>query len=151
MGVTKTRNCRDCEPESKRPAPHPGPRCATHHRVATKAKKERNHSTYVARTYGVTRDFYQRLLDTQNGRCAICQRATGKARRLAVDHDHRTGQPRGALCSPCNRVVGIWFDNPDTFRRAANYLEHPPAAPLLIAANEDWAATPSAKPSGANR
>lgn len=135
-------HCRDCLPESKRPAPHPGPRCATHHRAATKARKERNHNVYVARTYGVTRDFYQQLLNAQNRRCAICRTATGQARRLAVDHNHRTGQPRGALCGPCNRVIGLFHDNPDTFRRAAHYLEHPPAAPLLLAANQDWAAPP---------
>lgn len=129
----KTSRCKECEPGTLRPAPYPGPRCATHHRLATKATKQRDHDAYVARTYGVSRGFYEKLLNAQNGRCAICQRATGKARRLAMDHNHLTGAPRGALCGPCNRVIGTWFDNPETFRRAARYLENPPAAVLLLA------------------
>jgi hypothetical protein len=101
--------------------------------VAVKATRDRDHDARIARTYGVARGFYQRLLDTQSGRCAICQRATGKARRLALDHRHSDNTPRGLLCSPCNRLVGIWGDNPEVFRRAARYLDNPPAAALLIA------------------
>lgn len=127
------KQCRDCVPGSKRPAPYPGPRCATHHRATRKVSSAKYHDTYVSRTYGVSRGFYARLIAAQGGRCAICQRATGKARRLALDHRHCDNAPRGALCSPCNRIIGLWGDNPETFRRAARYLENPPAAALLLA------------------
>jgi hypothetical protein len=86
-------------------------------------------------TYNVEAGFYAKLYAVQGGKCALCRRATGKTKRLAVDHNHRTGDPRGLLCGPCNRIIGMWFDDPETFRRAARYLEEPPAAALLIADN----------------
>jgi hypothetical protein len=89
--------------------------------------------------YGITVTDYAELLAKQGFTCAICQRATGKTRRLAVDHDHAqavddghdetTGCPkcvRGLLCKPCNRLLGHVRDDPETLRRAARYLEEPP-------------------------
>lgn len=55
------------------------------------------HAAAVEATYGITEAQYQRLLAIQGGRCAICQRVP-RNRRLAVDHDHITGEPRGLLC-----------------------------------------------------
>jgi hypothetical protein len=52
-----------------------------------------------------------------------------------VDHDHAIGgspllSVRGLLCIYCNKYVlgnaKAW--TPDTFRRAADYLENPPGA-----------------------
>ena len=45
---------------------------------------------------------YARLLEKQKGKCAICD-TYPKKKRLAVDHDHETGQIRGLLCGTCNR------------------------------------------------
>ena len=45
----------------------------------------------VERTYGLTAEQYDALLARQGGRCAIC-RARPKSKRLAVDHDHATGE-----------------------------------------------------------
>lgn len=134
------KRCKDCAPDVKRAAPHPGPRCATHHRIATKAAKESAHDAYVARTYGVTRGFYDELKAAQDGACAICLVAIGKAKRLAVDHDHTKAgaeSVRGLLCGPCNSMLAHCRDDPAMLRRAIGYLADPPAAPLLIAADED--------------
>jgi RNA polymerase-binding transcription factor DksA len=77
--------------------------------------------------WGLTLADYQELMRLQNGRCAVCQRAPDPRRRLAVDHDHLTGQIRGLLCVSCNRhVIGYALDSPSLLRRAANYLERPP-------------------------
>ena len=55
--------------------------------------------------------------------CAICdRRRTEKDRRLDRDHDHRTGRPRGLLCSRCNRWL-VNFMTPAWLRAAADYLE----------------------------
>lgn len=99
------------------------------------------HGTAVKRTYGVPPDLYAAIKADQDGKCAICQRATGKARNLAVDHDHRCcpGKTscgdcvRGLLCSNCNNALGFFHDDPEAFRRAARYLEDPPAQRLVIA------------------
>lgn len=120
------RLCKDC-PENGwhttvRPAPHPGPRCATHHRAFHKAQKANNHERMVAKTYGLAPGEYEQIYNLQGGTCAICQRATGKTKRLAVDHDHDTGLVRGLLCGPCNKMVGYFRNAPEAFERAAAYL-----------------------------
>lgn len=73
--------------------------------------------------FGLTWDEYDALLVAQDGRCAICG---GRPRKnlLAVDHDHKTGEVRGLLCSRCNhRLLGSANDDPARLRKAADYLE----------------------------
>lgn len=55
---------------------------------------------------GVTDDDYARMLEAQDGQCAIagCVR-TPKTRRFHVDHDHATGRVRGLLCHLHNRTL----------------------------------------------
>lgn len=119
------RQCKDCPPSrNPRPAPHPGPRCFTHRLAFEKRQKQANHERMVRKTYGLEAGAYARLYQEQGGVCAICRRATGKTKRLAVDHDHNTGLVRGLLCGPCNKLVGYFRNSPDAFRRAADYLEH---------------------------
>jgi len=71
---------------------------------------------------GLTLDDYERLLATQGGVCAICERPP-KKRRLHVDHDHATGKVRGLLCFTCNRYVLGKYATPAKLRAAADYLE----------------------------
>lgn len=144
MTTPKPRPCKDCRTagiNTRRPAPHPGPRCATHHRAHTKATKARAHATAIARTYGLTADQYAALLAAQNGACAICQKARGITRRLAVDHDHDTGIVRGLCCSTCNRIVLGRYDV-HALTRAITYLLDPPApralgGPLVVPNHPD--------------
>lgn len=127
------KKCKDCPPEKKRPAPHPGPRCSTHHREVTKTRRERAHGKHIEATYGITAEQYRELYAHQGGVCAICQRAKGTGRRkLAVDHNHLTGEVRGLLCQPCNRdVLGHLRDDVEALNRAINYLLFPPAREVL--------------------
>lgn len=109
----------------------PGPRCATCHRLRKAEAKKAAHEAYVLKTYGLKAGEYDELYDFQGGMCYICQRATGKARRLAVDHDHGTGLVRGLLCKPCNSVLAHFRDNRKAIYRAITYLTWPPAQKLL--------------------
>lgn len=142
--MTKPRRCVDCDPDARwpRPAPHPGPRCATHHRAVLKVRKARAHEAYVQATYGLRPGDYDRLYIGQGRRCWICQRATGATRRLSVDHDHKAGcghDPgkacrrcvRGLLCRRCNDLLGHVRDDTDTLYRALWYLSNPPARVIL--------------------
>ena len=70
----------------------------------------------------------------QGGLCAICRRASGKTRRLSVDHDHKTGLVRGLVCRPCNDFLGWIMDDPEAGRRLYQYLTNPPAKMLGITA-----------------
>lgn len=81
--------------------------------------KYRKHQ--MKKRYGITIEQYEELLVGQNGTCAICDEACSTGRRLAVDHDHDTGQIRGLLCYRCNTGLE-WFTNPKRFYRATQYL-----------------------------
>ena len=132
-------SCKDCLADgitTNRPTPHPGPRCATHHRAVVKERKARAHAKRIADTYGgLTGDEYRTILAHQGGRCAICQwaRGTGK-KKLAIDHDHKTGLVRGLLCSQCNYTVlgRLARDGKGFFMRGWDYLDKPPAKQLGI-------------------
>ena len=128
-------NCKDCVAEgvvTARVAPYPGPRCWTHHRRVVDDRRARAHDQRVQVTYGLSAGDYGRLYAYQDGRCAGCQRATGRTKRLAVDHHHATGEVRGLLCGPCNRMVGHFRDDPSTFLRLADYLVNPPARRMEV-------------------
>lgn len=129
--VATAKRCKECPPSSKRAAPYPGPRCATHHRAVRDARKQARHAAWVRATYGLKDGQYDQLKAAQGGACAICQKATGARKKLAVDHDHKTEYVRGLLCGPCNKLLGFARDNPEFFRRAANYLENPPAFDVI--------------------
>lgn len=74
----------------------------------------------LKRKYGITMDEYNAMLESQNGRCAICHQE--KSETLAVDHDHKTGKVRGLLCSHCNQVIGFAEDNVELMESAIKYL-----------------------------
>jgi hypothetical protein len=84
--------------------------------------------------YGLEPGQYQQIWYAQNGVCAVCRRATGRTRRLSVDHDHKTGLVRGLLCRPCNDVLGHLRDDLEAVARLRLYLVAPPASALGIVA-----------------
>ncbi len=82
-----------------------------------------SHSAVVEKTYGITGEQYAAMLAEQGGKCAICKR-TPRAKRLAVDHNHKTGAVRGLLCSRCNRgILGHADDSLERLRSAVAYME----------------------------
>lgn len=106
-------------------------RCATHTRAHKKRSRFNNHGRTVEKTYGLSQESYWTLYEAQGGRCAICRVATGKVRRLAVEHDHQTGEVFGLACGPCNIMLGRLGRTPDAYTRVINYLYDPPARRTL--------------------
>ena len=84
---------------------------------------------YLLRTYGITVEEFDALVEHADGRCPICLKPFKGT--PVVDHDHRDGHVRGVLCTHCNyRVIGRHRD-PEVFARASVYLEQPPAVEVL--------------------
>lgn len=140
--MTQPKRCKDCRERGApltRPAPFPGPRCATDWRAEKKRRKDAAHDLMVQRVYGLKPGQYKKLYDAQGGKCAICRRAKGIAKRLSVDHDHACcpGKTscgkcvRGLLCTRCNDMFGHARDDPEFFTRAGSYLSLPPARILI--------------------
>lgn len=90
------------------------------------ARREAAHAARILKVYGITKAQYDALYALQGGRCALCQRATGATKKLAVDHDHETGKVRGLLCGTCNKIVGHARDDGMFFKRGYWYLIDPP-------------------------
>lgn len=87
----------------------------------------------LIRNFGIDQAAYDKILADQNGACKLCHRVetgtrNGKVKALAVDHDHETGHVRGLLCEHCNTGLGKLRDDPETLRRAADYIERHRAA-----------------------
>lgn len=91
-------------------------RCLRDPEYLTKSQLKRN--------YDMTLDEYNTILASQDSRCAICGMLSEENdRRLAIDHDHKTGRVRGLLCTRCNMGLGYFTDSPKLLREAAAYLE----------------------------
>lgn len=75
-------------------------------RLYNASRPEKVYEATIRMKYGMGLDDYGRLLEQQEGCCAIC-RNKPNGRRLAVDHDHVSGDVRGLLCPRCNYVVAV--------------------------------------------
>lgn len=153
---TPGKQCIDCVvefPNSKRPAPYPGPRCASHDRAKKRNRRLAAAVRRIEKTYGLTAEEYDALYAYQDGKCALCRRATGATKRLAVDHDHRQavldGHPhdtgcsscvRGLLCSVCNDLVAHARDEAAFGQRLYAYLQLWPVKRMR--ARSPWPPTP---------
>ncbi len=69
--------------------------------------------------YGLTLEAYEKLWDSQGGRCGICKCILEKPQ---IDHNHKTGKVRGLLCQKCNTGLGLFGDTVEGFTIALDYL-----------------------------
>lgn len=65
---------------------------------------------------------YDKLYQSQFGRCANPHCERHDERTLSVDHDHKTDVIRGLLCSKCNLALGCVDDEPDILLGLVAYL-----------------------------
>jgi len=73
--------------------------------------------------YGITSEIYNDILREQGGVCAICGKEdTTKNNFLHIDHNHRTGEIRGLLCSHCNLGLGNFMNDEEILYSAIKYL-----------------------------
>ncbi len=92
--------------------------------------KKRGRKYKLWKLFRLTPEEWEIILKYQSGVCAV----SGKppvTRALAADHDHKTGRIRGALAMNINRGLALFNDDPALLRKAADYLENPPAVIAL--------------------
>lgn len=128
--------CRDCgetkparQMSARRDAGNICKQCLSARTAAWKAANpetfaEQQWRSHLRKRYGITVEQHAAKLAEQEHRCAICREAFDEDRRQPrIDHSHATGAFRGVLCHACNVSLGLFGDDPDRLRRAADYLE----------------------------
>ena len=86
-----------------------------------------NKKTKLKMKYGLLQHDIEKLLEEQNGLCAICSTpisysASSKKATPHIDHDHETGIVRGLLCLTCNTGIGMFGDSILLLDQAKAYL-----------------------------
>lgn len=107
--------------------------CATASRVQwVKDNPARTREYMMSWKFGITVEQFDSMLESQGGRCAICQAAEpGGKGRWHIDHDHACCDGdrscgecvRGLLCHGCNTALGLLGDNINSMRRAIAYVQ----------------------------
>lgn len=155
MNTKLCRKCGQIKPKSEfSPRPDRGPKavrsyckeCTTNdlnaiprrkHKDLPTEKKERRKQTYqkhrLKKFYGIAPEDYEGMLETQDGKCAICgaREPGGKHNgNFMIDHCHKTGGVRGLLCNRCNLAIGVLKDDLVLIDQVRKYIEaHTTTAP----------------------
>lgn len=82
------------------------------------------------RTYGLTKQQYEKMVSAQENKCIICKRHESECIRrerkvfkgLVIDHCHKTGKVRGLLCIRCNVAIGYIEQEEDRIEKMIAYL-----------------------------
>jgi hypothetical protein len=93
-------------------------------KLTYRADPSKHRDYLLVRKYGITLDRYFEMIAEQDGRCKLCHEPFGesKAKRPALDHDHKDGKVRGILHTNCNIAIGMLEDNQKMCMQAAEYL-----------------------------
>ena len=79
--------------------------------------------------YGLTPQEYRKLIADTGGKCPICKR---NVKRWNVDHNHRTGETTGAVCTMCNvQLLAHTGHDIAIAERLVIYLKDPPVPRLF--------------------
>ncbi len=121
-GLTPTGNprkiCKSCEYERRKAANANNPNW-----------KAQRRATIIRFKYGIEPAQYDLMLESQDGKCAVCKEISDEM--LHVDHDHSCCPDshktcgkcvRGLLCRRCNLALGYLDDSTNKLQSAINYL-----------------------------
>lgn len=77
--------------------------------------KEKGREAWLRNEYGITVEDFNKLLEAQENKCAICVVPFESSKKTYVDHCHTSGKVRGILCPRCNILMSFLdedaFDN----------------------------------------
>lgn len=107
-------------------------------RVCKECSRDKNKISKLSRQYNISKEEFIKKFEEQNKKCAICSseirylsRYKEKYGSACVDHNHKTGEVRGLLCSSCNRAIGLLKDDENILKNAYNYLVQYKSGELL--------------------
>lgn len=90
---------------------------------------------HIYHLFNLTMERYKAILNSQDGKCAICRSENNNGRRWHIDHDRKCcpgksscgGCIRGLLCQGCNTGIGNLREKEEIFLAAIKYVQDPPA------------------------
>ena len=86
---------------------------------------DHSRNSRLKRTYGITSEQYDHMIDEQGGLCAICKSDSPNTKhgKWHIDHNHETGNIRGLLCHNCNVSLGLVKDDASILLSMVAYLQ----------------------------
>jgi len=96
--------------------------------VCRECSSKHSRACHLRKKYGLTVDVFNAMQNSQNNKCAICNRSfEDRAKNyfgggVCVDHNHKSGRVRGLLCNECNLALGYLEDNPFRVFSIIGYL-----------------------------
>jgi hypothetical protein len=107
--------------------------CESKRKAKYKWTREQFWEYDIKKQFGLDKEGYLNLLESQKNCCAICgihkddyAGVYGKGKKVknfSVDHCHETNKIRGLLCFRCNLALGYAQDNPVILEKAASYIK----------------------------
>lgn len=124
--------CKICITRYSRAWYHANPEKSRQYAINKNSYPEYERERYLKRRYskyGLTKEIFDQIVITQDGKCAICKKVPQIGFR--VDHDHSCCPKesscgkcvRGLLCEKCNPALGSFDDDIEVLRAAILYLE----------------------------
>lgn len=93
-----------------------------HYNQSMKKYNNANYKKLRLQRYKLSVEEYDKMLEQQNHKCAVCSKTPDGIRPLVIDHNHKTGKVRELLCYGCNRVMAAFDDN-QLFLKLLAYLK----------------------------
>jgi hypothetical protein len=93
-------------------------------KLAQQRTPERNRKYNLKKQHNLTPEEWQKQFELQRGCCAACGKHQSKfKRRLAVDHNHITGENRQLLCNNCNCALGYVKEDIEVLQGLIQYVQ----------------------------
>ncbi len=101
------------------------PKLITAEEMAGLQAKVTRRAANLKSRYNLSPEDYDLFAEMQEFCCAICEREQDP---LCVDHDHKAEEKgvmavRGLLCTRCNVGIGMFKDDAEILRKAAEYID----------------------------
>lgn len=116
--------CKPCHNVRVRNTRAKNPEHYRNYRSPTSTDKTYRRNVVLRSKYGITQDDFEKMLLSQDSKCAICGAAEPGGRGTwHVDHDHETVAVRGLLCWRCHSTLGKAGDSVELLQSMIDYLE----------------------------